>query len=138
MNASPYTSELELAAQADAVRWGRRHTRDVLSAWRLPDDRIDDAQLAVSELVTNAVRCVGNVSLDAVPPRIRLTLHKEPHRLLIWVADPDPRPPVLNASPVAGAENGRGLLILERITKEWSYYFVPTGGKVVWCSIGLG
>lgn len=138
MNANPYTSELELAAQADAVRWARRHARDVLGAWRLPVDRVDDAQLAVSELVTNAVRCVGNVSCDAVPSRIRLTLHKEPHRLLIWVADPDPRPPVLNVSPAPGAESGRGLLILERITKEWSYYFLPTGGKVVWCSMALG
>lgn len=138
MNVTPCTSELELAAQADAVGWGRRHTRDVLSAWRLPDDRIDDAQLAVSELVTNAVRCVGTTSLEAVPPRIRLTLHKEQHRLLICVADSDSRPPVLNASPAVGAENGRGLLILERITKEWSYYFLPTGGKVVWCSIVLG
>ncbi|KIE25714.1 regulator [Streptomyces sp. MUSC 125] len=138
MNAASYTSELELAAQADAVRWGRRHTRDVLSAWQLPDERIDDAQLAVSELVTNAVRYVGTTSLEAVPPRIRLTLHKEPHRLLVWVTDPSNKPPILNAAPTAGAENGRGLLILERITKEWSYYFLPTGGKVVWCSIALG
>uniref|UniRef100_A0AAU2ADA1 ATP-binding protein n=1 Tax=Streptomyces sp. NBC_00093 TaxID=2975649 RepID=A0AAU2ADA1_9ACTN len=137
MTVNPYTSVLELAAQADAVRWGRRHTRDVLCAWRLPDDRIDDAQLAVSELVTNAVRYVSTGSPDAVPPRIKLTLHKEAHRLLVWVSDPDPRPPVLNASPEPGAENGRGLLILERITKEWSYYFLPTGGKVVWCVIEL-
>ncbi len=137
MNANPYTSELELAAQADAVRWGRRHTRDVLSAWRLPDDRIDDAQLAVSELFTNAVCHVAEGFPSSAPPRVTLTLHLEPHRLLVWVADPSNKPPV-RAMQTPGAENGRGLLILEQLAKEWSYYFLPTGGKVVWCSIALG
>ena len=137
MNGNPYTSELELAAQADAVRWARRHTRDVLNAWNVGQDHIDTAQLAVSELVTNAVLHVAEEFSGTVPVRLTLTLHLESHRLLVWVADPSNKPPVC-AMPESGAEHGRGLLILGKLTKEWNYYFLPTGGKVVWCAIALG
>lgn len=58
MSPEPFTSRLELTAQTDAVRWARRHTRDVLSAWQVPSNHVDTAALAVSELVTNAVRHV--------------------------------------------------------------------------------
>jgi hypothetical protein len=35
------------------------------------------------------------------------------------------------------AESGRGLFIVGEISKEWDYYLLPTGGKVVWCTIAL-
>lgn len=131
------TSRLELAAQADAVRWARRHTRDVLNAWRVTQEHIDTVQLAVSELVTNAVRHSIGQSAEAAPTRLVLTLHREQTRILVMVADPNNQPPLRNGLPALGAENGRGLLIVQTLAKEWSYYFLPTGGKVVWCSIGL-
>ncbi|MHB9863882.1 ATP-binding protein [Streptomyces sp. YIM S03343] len=131
------TSRLELAAQADAVRWARRHTRDVLSAWRVNQEQIDNAQLAVSELVTNAVRHSADQSLETLPTRLTLTLQREETRILVLVADPNNQPPVRSGLPDLGAENGRGLLLVQTLAKEWSYYFLPTGGKVVWCSIEL-
>lgn len=131
------TSRLELAAQADAVRWARRHTRDVLNAWRVTQEHIDNVQLAVSELVTNAVRHSTDQSIETPPNRLTLTLQREETRILVLVTDPNNRPPVRNGLPALGAENGRGLLIVQTLAKEWSYYFLPTGGKVVWCSIGL-
>jgi len=50
---------LELDAKAEATPWARRHVRDVLSAWQVADERIDTAELAVCELVSNAVRHVA-------------------------------------------------------------------------------
>ncbi|WP_434595684.1 ATP-binding protein [Streptomyces sp. A5-4] len=136
MSTEHLVSRLELAAQADAVRWARSHTCDALRSWGIGEDHIDTARLAVSELVTNAVRHTTDELTDAPPQRLALTLHREPHRLLVWLADPSNKPPA-RAVQVSGAEGGRGLLILEQLTKEWSYYFLPTGGKVVWCSISL-
>lgn len=130
-------SKLELAAQPDAVRWARRHTRDVMNAWRVPSDRVDTAELAVSELVTNAVRHVIKVAPAAGPVRVSLTLRHRGTHLIVEVADPDVRPPVLQGLSALSAESGRGLFIVESVSKEWGYYLPPTGGKVVWCVLSL-
>ncbi|WP_225320490.1 ATP-binding protein [Streptomyces luteolifulvus] len=138
MNATSYTSELELAAQVESVRWARSHTRDVLHAWQLPGEHIDTAQLVVSELVTNAVRHDSGQRNSTDEPRVTLTLHCEPAQLIVLVGDGNPNPPVSNGAVPLAAEGGRGLFIVEAVSKEWSYYFPPTGGKVVWCILALG
>ncbi|WP_106432617.1 ATP-binding protein [Streptomyces zinciresistens] len=138
MNATSYTSELELAARTESVRWARRHTRGVLGAWRLRGDHIDTAQLIVSELVTNAVRHEAGRRDSTDEPRVTLTLHCEPAQLIVLVSDGNPNPPVGNGAVPHAAEGGRGLFIVEAVSKEWSYYFPPTGGKVVWCILALG
>ena len=33
------------------------------------------------------------------------------------------------------AESGRGLFIVDALSKHWSYFFPPGGGKVVYCLI---
>lgn len=52
--------------------------------------------------------------------------------LLIEVFDTDTSPPVLVGAS-ADAENGRGLMIVDALSKEWSYFLPPGGGKVVYC-----
>ena len=52
--------------------------------------------------------------------------------LLIEVYDTDSNPPVL-CDADADAENGRGLMLVDALAKEWSYFFPPDGGKVVYC-----
>ncbi|KPI28074.1 putative anti-sigma regulatory factor, serine/threonine protein kinase [Actinobacteria bacterium OK074] len=137
MNAEHFVSRLELAAQEDAVRWARRHTVDVLSAWQVAEDHVDTAALVVSELVTNAVRHVIKAAPATGPVRLALILRHRGTHLIVEVTDPDVRPP-LKPSPVSpDSEGGRGLLIVENVSKEWGYYFPPTGGKVVWCSLAL-
>ncbi|MYX74839.1 ATP-binding protein [Streptomyces sp. SID3915] len=127
-------SRLELAAQPDAVRWARRHARDVLNAWQVSDDAIDSAALAVSELVTNAVRHATNTaSLD----RLALTLRHSHIQLRVEVSDPDVRPPVRSGAVSFTSEGGRGLRLVETVSKEWGCYHPPTGGKVVWCAVAL-
>lgn len=132
-----FVSRLELAAQTDAVRWARRHTRDVLSAWRVPTDHVDATILVVSELVTNAVQHVVKAAPAGPPVRLALTLRHRQTHLIVEVSDPGNRPPQRQAVAAPTAESGRGLLIVESLSKEWSYYFPPTGGKVVWCVLGL-
>ncbi|MFK4107300.1 ATP-binding protein [Streptomyces sp. NPDC002176] len=127
-------SRLELAAQPDAVRWARRHARDVLNAWRVSSDDVDSAALAVSELVTNAVQ---HATKTATPGRLALTLRHRRMRLLVEVADSDTRPPVRSAAVSFTSEGGRGLQLVESMSKEWGYYLPPTGGKVVWCAFAL-
>ena len=46
--------------------------------------------------------------------------------LLIEVYDTDSNPPVLCD---ADAENGRGLMLIDALAKEWSYFFLRTAAK---------
>ncbi|QKZ22862.1 ATP-binding protein [Streptomyces chartreusis] len=137
MNPEHFVSRLELAAQKDAVRWARRHARDVLSVWRVQPDHVETAALVVSELVTNAVRHVIKATPATGPVRLALILRHRGTHLIVEVADPGVQPPLLQGAVEPGAESGRGLLIVESVSKEWGYYFPPTGGKVVWASLAL-
>lgn len=134
MTTERYVSTLELDAKAEATPWARRHVRDVLSAWQVADDRIDTTELAVCELVSNAVQHVAHGAPEA---HVTLTLRHEKSQVIAEVADPSDHPPVPNTTISEDAESGRGLFIVGEISKEWDYYLLPTGGKVVWCIIAL-
>ena len=56
--------------------------------------------------------------------------------LLIEVYDSDANPPVLTDA-AEDAENGRGLLLVDALSREWSYFFPLGGGKVVYCIIEI-
>jgi anti-sigma regulatory factor (Ser/Thr protein kinase) len=131
---------LELAALASAPFWARRYTTAVLHAWQLWPDTIQTAQHLVSELVTNAISasCVPSGPLTysglSAVERISLTLRLLPGRVVIEVFDNNPNPPVL-ADADAESESGRGLMIVEMLSKEWGYQYPPAGGKIVYCVI---
>lgn len=137
MSREHFVSQLELAAQPDAVRWARRHSCDVLRAWRVSSEHVDTAALAISELVTNAVQYVIRAVPAARPVRVSLTLRHRGTHLIVEVGDPAVRPPDPQGAAHLSAESGRGLLIVESISKEWGYFLPPTGGKVVWCVLAL-
>ncbi|MEW2548347.1 ATP-binding protein [Streptomyces sp. NPDC047002] len=134
MTVERYISTLELDAKAEATPWARRHVRDVLRAWQVADEKIDTTELAVCELVSNAVQ---HVAPETPHAHVTLTLRHDDSQLIAEVADPSNRPPVANPAMSGDAEGGRGLFIVSEISKEWGYYLLPTGGKVVWCIIGL-
>jgi anti-sigma regulatory factor (Ser/Thr protein kinase) len=85
----------------------------------------EDAELIVSELATNAVRFGG-----ARP--ISLYLRNFREVLLVEIYDSDSNPPVLSSAD-GSAESGRGLMLVNALSKEWSYSFPPGGGKIVYC-----
>jgi anti-sigma regulatory factor (Ser/Thr protein kinase) len=134
----PLQSNLELAPLPSAVPSARAHARLMLAEWGLP--RIsDDAELVVSELVTNGVRASAGLAqswwagrwIPGRPP-VRLWLGSDRRQVLVQVWDGNHEPPVRReADPEA--DGGRGLLLVESLSIRWSSYR-PSGcsGKVVW------
>jgi anti-sigma regulatory factor (Ser/Thr protein kinase) len=128
-----------LAALPTSPFWARRYTRFFLASCRgISQDIAETAELLVSELVTNAVRFAGDPvrtpwhSGRADAGLISLSLRHFREVLLIEVYDTDGSPPI-RSHPGDDAETGRGLVLADALSKEWSYFFPPGGGKVVYC-----
>ena len=113
--------EISLAPEAASAKLARLAIAEVMVAEGFPD-RVDDAELAVSEIVTNAV------------------LHgREPITLRILVTEAGVRVEVADGSPVSPAFSmidptavtGRGLVLVSAVADGWGVD--PDGnGKVVW------
>jgi anti-sigma regulatory factor (Ser/Thr protein kinase) len=123
--------------------WARRYTRSFLDSCRgISEDTAATAELLVSELVTNAVRFAGDTARTlrysgrASASLVSLSLRHFREGLLIEVYDTDNNPPI-RSSPDDDAENGRGLMLVDALSKEWSYFFPPGGGKVVYCFLEI-
>ena len=138
----PLSSCLELRALPTAVPCARLHARQVLWEWGL-DALAETAELMVSEIVTNAVRASAGLTTGQYPGQrlagmtpVRLWLTSDRNCVMIQVWDADHRMPIRQeAGPEA--ENGRGLLLVDRLSAEWGSY-VPerSSGKVVWARVG--
>lgn len=129
----PGTLMAHLTASADALSHLRFHTYQVLTDASVADDIARLAQLAVSELVGNAVRACGDgVSLI-------VDVHADAEEVTVGVTDPEPTLLPHTGSHVldsAEAESGRGLDILRLLCK--SVDVEATGsGKQVRCLIAL-
>ncbi|MFJ4940639.1 ATP-binding protein [Streptomyces pseudovenezuelae] len=113
-------------APADAhVQLMRRITLAYLRLWGLTALK-DTATLAVSELVTNAVRhCHGS--------EIVLRVVSSAEELRIEVTDGNPTP-AQRREVDAEAENGRGLWLVATLAKEWG---VSSDGTMTWCCLAL-
>jgi anti-sigma regulatory factor (Ser/Thr protein kinase) len=83
----PLVSALGFGSLPTAVASARAHTRVVLAEWDL-HDLIDDAQILVNELLTNAIQ--ASWRLDDSPP-VALRLLANHHQLIIeaWDRCPD-------------------------------------------------
>jgi anti-sigma regulatory factor (Ser/Thr protein kinase) len=126
----PLQSFLELGALEGAVPSARLHTRHLLREWELAA-LSDDAELVVSELVTNGVQASRAMAHAA----IRLWLASDQTQVVICVWDASPRPPV-RMDADEEAENGRGLLLVEAVSAQWGWFPAERAGdsrgKVVW------
>lgn len=87
----------------------------------------DTVALLVSEVATNAV-------LHAYGPEIRVRVVDRGERLRIEVADGSPVLPVPRRAR-DGAENGRGLALVEALAVRWGVEGRPDG-KELWFEIG--
>lgn len=121
--------ELALGDEPDAVPRARRFTAGLLRG-RVSADLVPDAELVVTELVTNAL-------LHAGPP-VRLRIRGLPGPgVRIEVADPSRTAPI-RALATRDAMTGRGLALVEALGHRWGLEPAPTGGKVVWCELVPG
>lgn len=130
---------LSLVTLPTSPFWARLYTRKFLGSCQgITGDTVQAAELVVSELITNAVRYSGDPTrTPRYPDRasaalITLSIRHFGGVLLIEVYDTDGNPPVLRDAD-ADAEGGRGLILVNALAKEWSYFFPPVGGKVVYC-----
>jgi anti-sigma regulatory factor (Ser/Thr protein kinase) len=117
-----------------ATRTAPTRARRALSQLPLPLPLAFDAQLLVSELVSNSVRHAGLGRDDL----IRVTADWSGHRLLVHVRDGGrPRrgsPVVGSIRPAPGAESGWGLYLVARLASRWGtsaggYWFELRGDQ---------
>jgi anti-sigma regulatory factor (Ser/Thr protein kinase) len=111
----------EPSASGDA----RAFVRDALQPW-VPAERLDDIVLAVSELVTNAIRYVGR------PLDVRV---QSDGSVRVGVVDASKVEPVKRL-PLPDDVDGRGLHIVEDVCDRWGVHLVEEG-KCVWCEVDL-
>lgn len=93
----------------------RLHVTEFLSGRNLPPEVIDDARLVVSELVANAVQH-GKPSPDGF---LNLAWELESSNLVLSVEDGGNKP-VRQRVPDPESVNGRGLHIVESLSKSWT------------------
>ena len=114
-----------LASKLTAARRARSLIRSPLRRWGLTE-LIPAAELAVSELVTNAVRYAqGTIGL-------RLVLEGG---LFIEVVDDSAAVPRLRYTD-EDDERGRGLQVVSQLARRWGSRRAGTG-KVVWCELAV-
>jgi anti-sigma regulatory factor (Ser/Thr protein kinase) len=128
---APLQTWLSLAALPTAPSIAREYVRSVARERGLAD-LISTAELLASELVTNAVHASAQLPSTDLPV-IRLWASSDGPDLVIHVWDAHPDLPVLKDSS-ADAENGRGLLLVVALGKDWGTYRTAAG-KAVWCLI---
>jgi anti-sigma regulatory factor (Ser/Thr protein kinase) len=102
-----------------ATRKAATEARRALSQLRLPLPLAFDAQLLVSELVTNSVRHAGLGRDDL----LRITADWSRDRLMVYVRDGGraTRASLVSGSirPAPGAESGWGLYLVDRLASRW-------------------
>ncbi|KUL65286.1 MULTISPECIES: ATP-binding protein [Streptomyces] len=112
-----------LPSEPSSVPRARRLTIAQLGVWSLHDFS-DDAELLVSELVTNALRHAGG------PIRLTFSLCSVDRAFRCEVADEDPGQPRVRRT-CGDDEGGRGLHLLDLLSRCWGSTCTEAG-KVVW------
>ena len=116
---------LSLSAGPETVPAARHFAMSYLAQWPLRPDVRDDAELMVSELVTNALR--------HGPPPIYLDVSLRGNRIRISVADSSRVAPQAMAA-TTWSEGGRGLALLQAVAADWGSE-MASSGKRVWCEL---
>jgi anti-sigma regulatory factor (Ser/Thr protein kinase) len=115
---------LQLPPDHAAAARARRFVADTMREWGC-DDAIPDAELLVSELVTNAVLHARSAT--------RLTIERDGATLRFSVYDASPtRPRLRDYGPEA--VTGRGLLLVDRLARRWGVD-PQAAGKCVWFEV---
>ncbi|GAA3389436.1 ATP-binding protein [Streptomyces roseoviridis] len=128
---------LLLHGAGGAVTRCRDFTAAALTDWgwlpgATPEDRerAEDVLLMVSEVVTNAC-------LHAGGPQQLVLRHSRGH-LRVEVYDASPAAPRSNVPRSPSLPGGHGLMVLDRLAKDWGSAAKDDGspGKVVWLEVG--
>jgi anti-sigma regulatory factor (Ser/Thr protein kinase) len=126
-----HVSVLEYPPVPEAVpsarHWAARSLRD----WQL-DDIADDALVALSELLTNAITASARMPGQ---PGVRVKLLFDPGQLVVEVFDQAAGIPEIRM-PSWDEPGGRGLLAVAGLARRWDWSRTEDG-KSVWCDFWL-
>ncbi|MGH3816092.1 MAG: STAS domain-containing protein [Pseudonocardiaceae bacterium] len=114
--------QVELPCDLASARLARRLVEQTCHEWGIPAMATDSVLIA-SELTDNMVYHARSAGW------LRLELRS--NRLTVAVADADPRPPRLRV-PGLGAAGGRGLVVVDKLSRTWGTASRLPDGKVVW------
>ncbi len=114
----------------ESVPGARHHTRTVLRNWELPAIT-EDAELIVSELVTNAIEATAD---DMSMISLRLFADNEQLLIMVWDGSLQ-MPATWRALP--DDIHGRGLMIVEALSNACGAAPSIDGGKIVWARLRL-
>ncbi len=117
---------LSLAGEPASAGVARRALRELLTETGHPGWR-DAAELAVTEVVTNAVlhaRCALAVDICVQPDQVR-----------VEVRDTSPQLPVARSYDLE-ATTGRGLAIVAGVASDYGVEPLGPSGKIVWFCVG--
>ena len=121
------TDELTLSADPRSIRVARAFLVSIARQLDLPHDTVSVAELALSEIVTNAV-------VHGEPP-IVIAVRATPERLHVSVADASPARPRADETRL-DATGGRGLAIVAAVAGAWGCEPDAVGpGKRIWFSV---
>jgi anti-sigma regulatory factor (Ser/Thr protein kinase) len=120
-------SRLELRPEPGSPRQARSFVRSALEEWGIDQPVIEDAELLVTEVVTNAV----------IHARTNITLEVslQPEKLRFEVSDLDDRH-VTRRQPTEREATGRGMFLVDSLATDWDVLYGETG-KTVRFSLSL-
>ena len=114
-----------LTAEGGSCARARQVVREAAVSWELSEDLSDDAQLVVTELVSNGI--------DHGEGPITLTVSRKAGGMLVEVRDESPKLPQLR--PVdPSSPRGRGMQLVQALSVSWGTT-PERGGKVVWAQL---
>jgi signal transduction histidine kinase len=122
---SPRRFAARLGGTPAAAVTGRQIVARACQGWDLPH-LVDDAQLIITELISNAVRHTEG--------DLRLLVLLRDRLLHLSVADTSERLPHRMLPDADSGEGGRGLLLIEAVAAAWGSNPTPDG-KVVWATL---
>ena len=119
--------ELNLSDRPEDVRAARMFFRDVARELRLAEVQAQTGELALSELVTNAIVHAGGA--------ITVRAWRDGDGVHLEVIDGDPQTPRMAKPSPEGFDAG-GLPIVAAVAQEWGWDDGPNGtGKRVWLTL---
>lgn len=114
-----------LTPEGGSCARARQVVRDAAASWGLSEDLTDDAQLVVTELVSNGI--------DHGEGLITLTVSRKAGGMLVEVHDESPKQPQVRPVDTSSAR-GRGMQLVQALSVRWGTT-PDVRGKVVWAEL---
>jgi serine/threonine-protein kinase RsbW len=127
------SNSLRMPHSAMAVSPARRRIRAELAELGLAEEVLDDVEVVVSELLGNSVRHARPIAGGI----LLLTWKVGDDDLVIKVTDGGGGRGVEQREPAPLADSGRGLQIVERLSRTWGVADHAGGLRTVWATFAL-